>query len=96
MIVARERAHAGTPRNGDAVQVAYVDQSRTLDPEKTVFEVISEGPDEITLGRVGRNARAYCSRFNLSGADQQKKVSQLSGAERNRVHLAHAQGGCQP
>ncbi len=88
MIVGQETPDAGTLRLGDTVQVAYVDQSRTLDPEKTVFEVISEGLDEVQLGKVKMNARAYCSRFNLSGADQQKKVSQLSGGERNRVHLA--------
>ncbi len=88
MIVGQETPDAGTLRKGDTVQVAYVDQSRTLDPEKTVFEVISEGLDEVTLGKVKMNSRAYCSRFNLSGADQQKKVSQLSGGERNRVHLA--------
>jgi energy-dependent translational throttle protein EttA len=88
MIVGEETPDAGTLRKGDTVQLAYVDQSRTLDPEKTVFETISEGQDEIMLGKVKMNARAYCSRFNLSGADQQKKVSQLSGGERNRVHLA--------
>ena len=88
MIVGQETPDAGTLRMGDTVQVAYVDQSRTLDPEKTVFEVISDGLDEVTLGKVKMNSRAYCSRFNFSGADQQKKVSQLSGGERNRVHLA--------
>ena len=88
MIVGQETPDAGTLRKGETVQVAYVDQSRTLDPEKTVFEVISEGLDEVTLGKVKMSSRAYCSRFNLSGADQQKKVSQLSGGERNRVHLA--------
>jgi ATPase subunit of ABC transporter with duplicated ATPase domains len=65
-----------------------VDQARTLDPDKTVYEVISEGLDDVQLGKVKMNARAYCSRFNFTGADQQKKVSQLSGGERNRVHLA--------
>jgi len=70
------------------VQLAYVDQARTLDPDKTVYEVISDGLDEVQLGKIKMNARAYCSRFNFTGADQQKKVSQLSGGERNRVHLA--------
>ena len=88
MIVGQEKPDAGTLRLGETVQVAYVDQSRTLDPDKTVYEVISEGHDDVQLGKVKMNARAYCSRFNLSGADQQKKVSQLSGGERNRVHLA--------
>ncbi len=88
MIVGEEKPDAGTLRLGDTVQFAYADQSRTLDPEKTVFEVISGGLDEVTLGKVKMNSRAYCSRFNLSGADQQKKVSQMSGGERNRVHLA--------
>jgi ATP-binding cassette ChvD family protein len=88
MIVGEETPDAGTLRVGDTVQLAYAEQSRVLDPEKTVFEVISEGLDEVQLGKVKMNARAYCSRFAFSGADQQKKVSQLSGGERNRVHLA--------
>src|SRR5512136_1860163 len=88
MIIGEERPDAGTLRVGETVQLAYVDQSRTLDPEKTVYEVISEGLDDVQLGKVKMNARAYCSRFAFSGADQQKKVSQLSGGERNRVHLA--------
>jgi ATP-binding cassette ChvD family protein len=88
MIVGEEKPDAGTLRLGDTVQFAYADQSRTLDPDKTVFEVISEGQDDVQLGKVKMNARAYCSRFNFSGTDQQKKVSQMSGGERNRVHLA--------
>jgi ATP-binding cassette ChvD family protein len=88
MIVGEEKPDAGALRLGDTVQFAYADQSRTLDPDKTVFEVISEGLDDVQLGKVKMNARAYCSRFNFSGADQQKKVSQMSGGERNRVHLA--------
>ena len=88
MIVGEQQPDAGTLRLGDTVQLAYVDQSRTLDPEKTVYEVISEGLDDVQLGKVKMNARAYCSRFNFGGADQQKKVSQISGGERNRVHLA--------
>ena len=88
MIVGEEKPDAGTLRLGDTVQLAYADQSRTLDPDKTVYEVISEGLDDVQLGKVTLNARAYCSRFNFGGADQQKKVSQMSGGERNRVHLA--------
>jgi len=88
MIIGEEKPDAGTLRLGETVQLAYVDQARTLDPEKTVYEVISEGMDDVQLGKVKMNARAYCSRFAFSGADQQKKVSQLSGGERNRVHLA--------
>jgi sulfate-transporting ATPase len=89
MIVGQEKPDAGSLRLGETVQLAYVDQSRAdLDPGKTVYEVISDGLDEVTLGKVKMNARAYCSRFAFSGADQQKKVGQLSGGERNRVHLA--------
>ncbi len=89
MIVGEEKPDAGKLRLGETVQIAYADQSRAdLKPAKTVYEVISEGLDEVQLGKVKMNARAYCSRFNFSGADQQKKVSQLSGGERNRVHLA--------
>jgi energy-dependent translational throttle protein EttA len=89
MIVGQETPDAGSLKVGDTVQIAYVDQSRAdLDPEKTVYEVISDGLDDVQLGKVKMNARAYCSRFAFSGADQQKKVSQLSGGERNRVHLA--------
>jgi ATP-binding cassette ChvD family protein len=89
MVVGQEKPDAGTLRLGETVQLAYVDQSRAdLDPEKTVYEVISGGLDEVTLGKVKMNARAYCSRFAFSGTDQQKKVGSLSGGERNRVHLA--------
>jgi ATP-binding cassette ChvD family protein len=89
MIVGEETPDSGTLRVGETVELAYVDQSRsTLDDEKTVYEVISEDQEDIELGKVKMNARAYCSRFNFTGADQQKKVGQLSGGERNRVHLA--------
>jgi sulfate-transporting ATPase len=88
MIVGEEKPGSGTLRIGETVRLAYVDQARTLDPDRTVYEVISEGLDDVQLGKVKMNARAYCSRFNFTGADQQKKVSQLSGGERNRVHLA--------
>jgi alpha-D-ribose 1-methylphosphonate 5-triphosphate synthase subunit PhnL len=89
MIAGQETPDAGSLKVGDTVQIAYVDQSRAdLDPEKTVYEVISDGLDDVQLGKVKMNARAYCSRFAFSGTDQQKKVRQLSGGERNRVHLA--------
>jgi len=89
MIVGEEAPDTGSLRLGDTVQLAYVDQSRAaLDPGKTVFELISDGLDEVQLGRVKVNARAYCGKFNFAGGDQQKRVSELSGGERNRVHLA--------
>jgi ATPase subunit of ABC transporter with duplicated ATPase domains len=70
------------------VKLAYADQARSLDNEKTVWEEISGGEDEITLGSRKMNSRAYCASFNFLGTDQQKKVGVLSGGERNRVHLA--------
>ena len=71
------------------MKLAYVDQSRdVLDPEKTIWEMISGGQDTIKLGTREVNSRAYVARFNFSGTDQQKKVGLLSGGERNRVHLA--------
>ena len=88
MIVGEETPDKGELRLGETVQLAYVDQHRTLDPDKTVWEVISGGADIITLGAIEVNSRAYVGRFNLSGSDQQKKVGALSGGERNRVHLA--------
>ncbi len=89
MITGRESPDAGTIRVGETVQLAYVDQTRSdLDPEKSVYDVISDGLDNVQLGKVTMNSRAYCGRFNFTGADQQKKVSTLSGGERNRVHLA--------
>jgi len=89
MITKSEQPDAGTIRVGETVQLAYVDQTRAdLDPEKSVYEVISDGLDNVQLGKVTMNSRAYCGRFNFTGADQQKKVSMLSGGERNRVHLA--------
>ncbi len=79
----------GTLRLGETVQLGYVDQDRsTLDPEKSVWDVISEGSDSVWLGRVEVNSRAYVGRFNFTGSDQQKPVKLLSGGERNRVHLA--------
>ncbi|MEA2986021.1 MAG: hypothetical protein QOD94_2275, partial [Alphaproteobacteria bacterium] len=89
MITGQEKADAGTIKVGESVHLGYVDQSRdTLDGKKTVWEEISGGNDQILLGKKEMNSRAYCSNFNFKGADQQKKVGQLSGGERNRVHLA--------
>lgn len=89
MITGQEQPDSGAIRVGDTVKLAYVDQSRdALDPEKSIWEVISEGQDILQLGRQQVNSRAYVARFNFSGADQQKKVGMLSGGERNRVHLA--------
>ncbi len=89
MITQAEEPDSGTIRTGESVRLAYVDQERdTLDPDKTIWEVISEGRDMIDLGKKEVNSRAYVGRFNFSGSDQQKKVSMISGGERNRVHLA--------
>ncbi len=89
MITGQETPDSGVIRVGDTVKLAYVDQSRdALDPEKSIWEVISGGQDTLQLGRQQVNSRAYTARFNFSGADQQKKVGMLSGGERNRVHLA--------
>jgi ATP-binding cassette ChvD family protein len=89
MITAQENPDSGTIKVGESVQLGYVDQSRdALDGKKSVWEEISGGLDLLQLGRREVNSRAYCSAFNFKGADQQKKVGQLSGGERNRVHLA--------
>ena len=89
MITGQEQPTSGTIRLGETVRLAYVDQSReTLDPNKTIWEAISGGNDIIQMGNRGVNSRAYVSRFNFTGTDQQKKVGLLSGGERNRVHLA--------
>ena len=89
MIVGEEKPDHGALETGQTVQLAYVDQSREeLDGEKTVFEEVSEGNDILQFGRVEVNPRAYLSWFNFRGSDQQKKVSVLSGGERNRLHLA--------
>jgi ATP-binding cassette ChvD family protein len=89
MIVGEEQPDDGTFRVGDTVQLAYVDQSRDdLDPDKTVWQEISDGEETLQLGPRRVNSRAYVSRFNFAGSDQQKKVGTLSGGERNRVHLA--------
>ncbi|HZB92468.1 MAG TPA: energy-dependent translational throttle protein EttA [Stellaceae bacterium] len=89
MVTGQETPDQGSFRVGETVKLGYVDQSRdTLAPDKTVFEEISGGNDEIDLGRRKMPSRAYCGLFNFRGSDQQKKVGQLSGGERNRVHLA--------
>jgi len=89
MIIDQERPDAGAIQIGESVHLGYVDQSRdALDGNKTVWEEISGGLDQLHLGKREVNSRAYCSAFNFKGADQQKKVGQLSGGERNRVHLA--------
>ncbi len=89
MITGQEKPDRGTFKVGETVKLGYVDQSRdSLAPTKTVWEEISGGNDEIDLGRRKMPSRAYCSLFNFRGSDQQKKVGQLSGGERNRVHLA--------
>ncbi|MHB8139247.1 MAG: energy-dependent translational throttle protein EttA [Smithellaceae bacterium] len=89
MITGQEQPDAGTIRIGDTVKLAYVDQSRdALDPDKNIWEMISDGQDIVAIGNRQINSRAYVSRFNFSGTDQQKKVGTLSGGERNRVHLA--------
>jgi len=89
MITGLELPDSGTFKIGETVKLAYVDQSRdVLDPNKTIWEVISGGDDTVQLGKRQVNSRAYVARFNFSGTDQQKKVTMLSGGERNRVHLA--------
>ena len=88
MITGEEIPDAGTLTLGDTVKPGYVDQSRGLDPDKTVWETVSDGEDEIRLGSRRVASRAYCSWFNFKGRDQQRTVGALSGGERNRVHLA--------
>jgi ATP-binding cassette ChvD family protein len=88
MITGEEEPDKGKLETGDTVELGYVDQKRPLDPSKTIWEEISGGQDIIKLGNREVNSRAYVARFNFSGSDQQKKVTELSGGERNRVHLA--------
>jgi ATPase subunit of ABC transporter with duplicated ATPase domains len=88
MIIGKEKPDAGSIKIGETVKLGYVDQDRSLDGNKTVYEIISEGQDTVKLGKMEVNARGYCARFNFAGSDQQKKVKELSGGERNRVHLA--------
>lgn len=88
MITGSEKPDSGTLKIGETVKLGYIDQNRPLDDAKTIWEEISDGLDLIKLGNREVNSRAYVSRFNFNGTDQQKLVSQLSGGERNRVHLA--------
>jgi len=88
MITGEEQSDSGTFRLGDTVKLAYVDQTRELDSDKTIWEEISEGADQLELGKQLVNSRAYVGRFNFSGSEQQRKVGSLSGGQRNRVHLA--------
>ena len=88
MIIGKEKPDAGAIKVGETVKLGYVDQDRSLDPSKSVYDIISEGHETIQLGKAEVNARAYCARFNFAGTDQQKKVKDISGGERNRVHLA--------
>jgi ATPase subunit of ABC transporter with duplicated ATPase domains len=89
MITGQEQPDSGRVRLGESVQLAYVDQSRAdLDPDKTVWQEVSGGVDQIKLGDRTINSRAYVGSFNFKGTDQQQKVGKLSGGERNRLHLA--------
>jgi sulfate-transporting ATPase len=88
MIICQEQPDSGKIRIGETVALGYVDQSRSLDPKKSIWEEISGGTDLLKIGAREVNSRAYVARFNFSGTDQQKKVGSLSGGERNRVHLA--------
>jgi ATP-binding cassette ChvD family protein len=90
MITGQEHPDRGRVRIGETVKLAYADQSRTLDPDKTVYEEISGGTEIMTVGGRTMNTRAYCASFGFGGSDQQKKAGMLSGGERNRVHLAKA------
>jgi ATP-binding cassette ChvD family protein len=88
MITGQEEPDSGSFRIGDTVKLGYVDQNRPLDPNKTIWEEISGGQELLQVGNREMNSRAYVGRFNFAGSDQQKRVGQLSGGERNRVHLA--------
>jgi len=88
MITGREKVDSGILRLGETVQMAYVDQSRELDPKKNVWEEITGGQELLKIGERTLNSRAYVARFNFSGSEQQRKVSELSGGQRNRIHLA--------
>ena len=88
MITDQEKADSGEFKVGETVQLGYVDQGRVLDGNKTIWEEVTNGQDILQIGGQSVNSRAYVARFNFSGSDQQKKISVLSGGERNRVHLA--------
>jgi len=88
MITGQESADSGVFKIGETVRLAYVDQGQELDPEKSIFEEVTGGNEQIEIGRRQVNSRAYVARFNFTGTEQQKKVAALSGGQRNRVHLA--------
>jgi len=88
MITGEESVDSGEIKIGESVKLSYVDQSRNLNDDKTVWEELSDGQDVITIGNYTTPSRAYCGRFNFKGSDQQKRVGDLSGGERNRLHLA--------
>jgi ATPase subunit of ABC transporter with duplicated ATPase domains len=88
MIIGTEKADGGELKVGETVQLAYVDQNRTLNPANTAWQEISRGQEMVLVGKKELNSRAYLSSFNFRGTDQQKKVGDLSGGERNRLHLA--------
>ena len=89
LITGQEEADAGTFKTGETVKLAYVDQSREMDPNQTIYEVVTGGTEMLNIDGREVNSRAYVARFNFSGEDQKKRVSELSGGERNRVHLAN-------
>jgi ATPase subunit of ABC transporter with duplicated ATPase domains len=88
MITGSEKPDAGSLKVGETVQLAYADQTRTLDGKKTVWDEVSGGREQIMVGKKEINSRAYLASFNFRGADQQKRVGDLAGGERNRLHLA--------
>ncbi len=88
MITGQDEPDSGSIRLGETAKVAYVDQGRELDPEKSIWEEITGGADQVELGTQMVNSRGYVARFNFSGSEQQRKVGVLSGGQRNRVHLA--------
>jgi ATP-binding cassette ChvD family protein len=88
MIIGKIKPDSGLLKIGETVTTGYVDQDRALDGAKTVWEIVTDGADKVKLGKIEVNSRAYCGRFNFGGTEQQKKVKDLSGGERNRVHLA--------
>ena len=91
MIMGEEKADSGEFKIGETVKISYVDQQHSaIDPNKTVYDVVSGGAQEVKVGKLSINARGYMARFNFTGADQEKKCGVLSGGERNRLHMALA------